>query len=164
MVRRLLGTGGVVALSRVALGALVLLAVGMPLWERLGIGDAVRIAFGPYCHQRGDRSFELLGVVLPICARCTGLYVGAFVASIALPLVRSPRTLVPLWVLFASAAPMAIDLGLEHLVGAAPNAAARLSTGLVLGAAAVAFLLPVLVRAGEEILARCETRNSTSRA
>lgn len=163
MLPRILGVRGAVTWIRLGLGALALLAVGMPLWERLGIGEAVRIAFEPFCHQRADRSFALLGEVLPVCARCTGLYLGAFVASVVLPLVRSPRALVPAWVLVAAAVPMAIDLGLEHLAGIAPNALARLVTGLVLGAATVAFLLPALVRAAEEILTPCETKNSTSR-
>lgn len=33
------------------------------------------------CHQRLDRSFVAFGVQLPVCARCTGLYVGAAVAT-----------------------------------------------------------------------------------
>jgi uncharacterized membrane protein len=28
------------------------------------------------CHQIPERSFHLLGVQLPVCARCTGLYLG----------------------------------------------------------------------------------------
>ncbi|MGE3841236.1 MAG: DUF2085 domain-containing protein [Vicinamibacterales bacterium] len=29
------------------------------------------------CHQRSERSFERVGVPLPVCARCTGVYVGS---------------------------------------------------------------------------------------
>lgn len=33
------------------------------------------------CHQRRDRSFELDGVPMPVCARCTGLYGGAAIGA-----------------------------------------------------------------------------------
>ncbi len=35
------------------------------------------------CHQRPDRSFHLWGARLPVCGRCTGLYVGAGVGAAA---------------------------------------------------------------------------------
>jgi uncharacterized membrane protein len=41
-----------------------------------GFGSAI-------CHQRADRSFHLLAVQLPVCARCTGLYAGAAAAALS---------------------------------------------------------------------------------
>jgi uncharacterized membrane protein len=44
------------------------------------------------CHQLPDRSLHLAGMQLPVCARCTGLYVGGALGSIgwlAWRLVRS---------------------------------------------------------------------------
>jgi hypothetical protein len=42
------------------------------------------------CHQRPERSFHLLGAQLPVCGRCTGLYVAA-AAGILLALAMRPR-------------------------------------------------------------------------
>jgi uncharacterized membrane protein len=35
------------------------------------------------CHQLPDRSFHVLGAQLPVCARCTGLYVGGALGAAA---------------------------------------------------------------------------------
>jgi uncharacterized membrane protein len=49
-------------------------------------------AAGLICHQRAARSFHLAGVQLPVCGRCTGLYVsGAFAAVLAWIVSRRPR-------------------------------------------------------------------------
>lgn len=162
MVRWLVSSRGVITTVRAALGLAVLCIFAMPLWEAWGIGDGVRLAFAPYCHQRADRSFELAGVVLPVCARCTGLWVGALLGAVVLPLLRDVRAVPsPTWLVVA-AAPMALDLALEHVVGQAPQAWSRALTGACLGATAVLFVMAALVRAAEEL--RCETRTSTSRA
>lgn len=38
---------------------------------------------GLICHQRPERSFFLAGHQLPVCARCTGLYLSAAVGLVA---------------------------------------------------------------------------------
>ena len=46
------------------------------------------------CHQLPDRSFFLDGQQLPVCARCTGLYLsgaGGFIAWVAIKLARGRR-------------------------------------------------------------------------
>lgn len=42
---------------------------------------AVYTAGAVVCHQRKDRSFTVAGVVLPVCARCTGIYMAAAAAA-----------------------------------------------------------------------------------
>jgi uncharacterized membrane protein len=44
------------------------------------------------CHQLPERSFHLAGIQLPVCARCTGLYVGG-VVGIIVWLARARRPL-----------------------------------------------------------------------
>src|SRR5262245_8437487 len=38
------------------------------------------------CHQRPERSFQLLATTMPVCARCTGIYAGAALAAIVVAL------------------------------------------------------------------------------
>ncbi len=47
-----------------------------PLSAR-GTALAVHVAGGFVCHQLPHRSFHISGVPMPVCARCTGLYVGS---------------------------------------------------------------------------------------
>ena len=99
-----------------------------------------------------------------MCARCAGIYAGAFVAAWLVPVVRGlERPGSPL-ALGLAALPMAFDVLLENALGTPPNAFVRCATGLLLGAAVVTFVLPALVRAGEEVSPRCATKSSTYRA
>ena len=70
-----------IALAAVALttGWVVLLIAGplLPGWAGAmvyGIGSFV-------CHQIPERSFHLAGFQLPVCARCLGIYLGAFAGA-----------------------------------------------------------------------------------
>lgn len=42
-------------------------------------GKLLRIIYQlPICHRIPDRTFNICGYYFPVCARCTGFYVGAF--------------------------------------------------------------------------------------
>ena len=42
------------------------------------------------CHQIPERSFHINGAQLPVCARCTGLYLSALVGALAWMALRQP--------------------------------------------------------------------------
>src|SRR5689334_3189432 len=48
------------------------------------------------CHQRPERSFFWSGYQLPVCARCTGLYLSATVVFLAWWAVRFARRSAPI--------------------------------------------------------------------
>ncbi len=56
-------------------------AASPPLLSR--VAAAFYLVGGAVCHQRPERSFHWRGVQLPVCGRCTGLYVAAAAGSLA---------------------------------------------------------------------------------
>jgi uncharacterized membrane protein len=89
------------------------------------------------CHQRPERSFHMWGVQLPVCARCTGIYVGAACASFAPARRRVSR---PAILLLAAAAPALLTLVFEWTTGQTPSNVIRAATGFLVGAAVMAVL------------------------
>ena len=118
----------------------------------LGKADAIGYAV---CHRIDARSFHLGDRQIPLCARCTGQYLGALLGLIYQPLLGRRRTGTPPWgvigVLGAFAAAYAVD-GLNsylHLMPNmsrfyiyAPNNTLRLLTGTGLGLGISVALLP----------------------
>jgi uncharacterized membrane protein len=79
-----------------AWSALILLA---PAWLATRTGDnaltprvtaagATYLVASRVCHQRPDRSFHLHGRALPVCGRCTGLYLSGTIGLLAGVAVR----------------------------------------------------------------------------
>ena len=95
-------------------------------------------AAGLICHQRSARSFHLVGVQLPVCARCSGLYMsGAFGAVLAWVALRPPRA--PLRsrnVLLLASVPTALSVILEWIGGIDPTNRGRFLCALPIGGAA----------------------------
>ena len=104
------------------------------------------------CHQRPERSFHLGLALLPVCARCAGIYAGAALTALFAVLIRvgvdrkSARRHPPLsaaqsrLLLAAGAAPALLSLLYEWTTGLTPSNEVRALTGLVLGST-VAWLL-----------------------
>lgn len=119
-----------------------------------GLAFSVYGAASLMCHQLPSRSFHLWLAQMPVCARCTGIYIGAAVAAIVATVrvdtvrpktirrepdarrdTRRARVL-----LAAAALPTAVTLIYEWTTGDRPSNVIRALTGAPLGAA-VAFVV-----------------------
>lgn len=96
------------------------------------------------CHQRPDRSFYLAGGQLPVCARCTGLYLSAALGVVfawCRPATRRARRFAA-WRgrLLLAALPTALTVVVEWWWPAAVSSIARAAAAIPLGAVAGALL------------------------
>jgi uncharacterized membrane protein len=93
------------------------------------------------CHQLPQRSFHLWNVALPVCARCTGIYVAAAAVAVATAITgrrrlaearsaKADRT-----VLLLALIPTGATLVFEWTTGITPSNLIRALAGLPLGAA-----------------------------
>lgn len=117
----------------------------------LGKADAIGYAV---CHRIGERSFHIAGRPLSLCARCTGMYLGAVVGLIYQSLLGRRRTAWPrtgimlvLGLFLAAFAMDGVNSGAILYLGDpllyAPSNALRLITGTGMGLAMSIVLLPV---------------------
>jgi uncharacterized membrane protein len=94
------------------------------------IASAVDSWFQFQCHREDPRSFHIVGRVVPVCARCFGIYLGLGLGALVL---RPRLSTWPLriWV-GAAALVMVLDVWTE-LLGMRPESAwLRLFTGILL--------------------------------
>lgn len=146
------------ALLLLACGCGLALVAAPPLfaaagWRQEPVLDALRWLLHPVCHQRPERSFHLWGEPLSVCHRCTGLYLGFALGTLAWPrlgalaarLAAKPRMIVLFFV------PLAIDWALPN------TAATRFGTGLVAGFPVA--LLPLLALAPRRGQAHANNRS-----
>ena len=140
----------VLAAGALAFVSLIVLAP----WARAhGQGFLSRIiyrAFSVACHQKPERSFHVAGFPLAVCARCTGLYVGAAAGVLLYPLMRPLNRLeqpARVW-LILSALPTTVDFALGFFGLWENTHFSRFVTAVLLGAVAAFYLVPGLVDIG----------------
>lgn len=136
----------------VALSALIIiLFVALPPFTLLGKADVVGYAV---CHRIPERSFELGDRYFPLCARCTGTFLGAMLGLVAAILRRRRASRLPpvtvlgvlvffvaLWAFDGLNSYLTLFPGAPHLYE--PQNWLRLTTGMLNGLALVLLVLPI---------------------
>jgi uncharacterized membrane protein len=97
------------------------------------------------CHQQPERSLEMWGSQLPVCARCLGVYTGGAVAGL-LGFTAAGRLTPRRYrsVLLIALIPTSVTLVYEWLTGVMPANWLRAVTGATLGAAVAAVVVSAL--------------------
>ncbi|MBK9261061.1 MAG: DUF2085 domain-containing protein [Polyangiaceae bacterium] len=69
-----------------AIGVLIALS---PFWATVaarvsspGASELIYAIFSPVCHNRPARTLELFGVLMPLCSRCLGIFIGFGTAGV----------------------------------------------------------------------------------
>lgn len=131
----------------------VLVFVGLLPWAlpiaraRLPLGDlgnALDLVFFTMCHRRPARTLVLDGVVMPLCSRCSGIFLGiAIAAVIGRPLIslRAWR-----WVFAIACALMVTDVVTQDLGLHPVWHPTRILTGVLVGYLMVVGCLSGLAR------------------
>ncbi len=85
------------------------------------------------CHRIPDRTFDIRGHYFPVCARCTGFYIGAFSYYIYVYFVYVQYTTILIIFAILMTIPTVLD-GVTQLIGSRDsNNILRLLTGLIGG-------------------------------
>jgi uncharacterized membrane protein len=151
-----MGHEPMIALRRAFIAAALMWTIALPLATFVasrphastglyGAALAVYAAGSIVCHQVSERTFHLWSTQMPVCARCTGIYVGGAIAVVMLLTGRTaPRRTgaatrvgphrVGL-IVVAAALPTLATLVVEWSTGHTPPNWLRAGTGVPLGSA-----------------------------
>ncbi len=95
------------------------------------VARIVYLVFKPVCHTKPERTIELLGVLMPLCSRCTGIFVG-FVSAAVWPRPRWSIGASLGWGFVASVI-MVMDVVMQDLKMHPVWHSTRIATGIVWG-------------------------------
>jgi len=94
-----------------------------------------RLAFRLFCHGIPERCVSLWGVPMPICARCTAIYIGLAASLVVFVLLPRMSEFAARVILMIAVTPLAVD-GLTQLVRLRQSTnGLRMATGLATGIA-----------------------------
>lgn len=102
------------------------------------------------CHQIPQRTFLFGKIYMPVCSRCSGMYIGFLISIIFLFLVFRKREsdLPPVYIIIISIAfilSTIIDGGLSYFRVYSTNNTIRLITGYLFGAGIAIMVYPVFI-------------------
>jgi uncharacterized membrane protein len=130
----------------VVIGALPLVVWASSFTPLERVSDLIDPLFAFHCHRDPNRTIELFGRRLPVCARCTGIYAGFIVGA----LVRAPPTSRRFlsWAAVVTAALLVADVATESFGWRVPSIPVRFITGLGFSSSAVlaALMMPASAR------------------
>lgn len=130
-----------------AIPALILAAASLCSWAiSQGASMQWRALFRIMCHGRVDRCFELFSTPMPICARCTGIYLGLLAGLVLFPFMRWLRERTMRTVAFIAIVPLGLD-GVTQLLGFRESVnPLRIATGVIAGLAFGLWILSAVER------------------
>jgi len=142
-----LAAWGVALAGAASLVGVILLAPLLHAWGALSVSQAIYNGFSVACHQESARAFHVEGFPLAVCARCTGLYVGALAGVLAYPLARalaSREMPERVWLIMA-ALPTTVDFALGFFGVWDNTHLSRFLTASLLGVVSAFYIVPGLV-------------------
>jgi len=154
----------IVAALACSLLCLIILAPLALAHKRFFLALSLYHGFSLVCHQLPARSFFIENYPLAVCARCAGLYTGFAMSALVYPLARDVRkTVAPsrVW-LVAAIMPLAIDWALGFFGFWSNTHVSRFTTGALLGAVSVFYVMPGLVDLSRINLRSLRARFSSS--
>ena len=95
--------------------AAVLVFTGWLLYTPPGfLGKLDAIAYA-VCHRIAERSFHIGSIQLPLCARCTGMYLGAVTGMVFQSINGGKRSKVPSWSIIAVLLVFVVAFGVDGI-------------------------------------------------
>jgi uncharacterized membrane protein len=135
-----------------AIPTLILGAATLCSWAiAQGASMQWRTLFRLMCHGRVERCLQLFDMPMPICARCTGIYLGLLGGLVLFPLMRWLRERTMRTIAFLAIVPLGLD-GVTQLLGFRESVnPLRIATGVIAGLAFGLWILSAVERRDEAL-------------
>ena len=130
------------------------------------VSSALYSCYEPICHQIDARSFHLHGGKVAVCARCSSIYFGFFLALMVYPLFRrfgAQSLPARSWIVLA-VGPMALDVLLNASGVHASTLFTRAVTGGLFGFVIPFYIVPVLTEGVTQLRDQFTSRGGLSYA